>query len=161
MSPLPVLVKPLAERPARAPLLTLQFVGAVAVTLPTALILGQGALRGPTATVGFFTGLAAHAHWRAIELSLSRTALFALWDDLVARSLLASDPDSKGAQPFRYIRLGWGQGHANPRRPLGRYANSSHHQNRLRESSHPVGALPGTATRAASITRAARSVTCG
>jgi len=58
---LPILVKPLAEHPARAPILALQFFGAF--------------------------GLAAYAYWRAIDLSLSRTALFAFWDDLIAMGL--------------------------------------------------------------------------
>jgi hypothetical protein len=84
---LPILVKPLAEHPARAPILALQFLGAVGVALPIALILGEGTLHGPTAIVGFFTGLAAYAYWRAIDLSLSRTALFAFWDDLIAMGL--------------------------------------------------------------------------
>jgi hypothetical protein len=84
---LPILVKPLAEHPARAPILALQFLGAVGLALPAALILGQGTLHGPTAVVGFFTGLAAYAYWRAIDLSLSRTALFAFWDDLIAMGL--------------------------------------------------------------------------
>ena len=84
---LPILVKPFAEHPARAPILALQFLGAVGVALPVALILGQGTLHGPTAVVGFFTGLAAYAYWRAIDLSLSRTALFAFWDDLIAMGL--------------------------------------------------------------------------
>ena len=84
---LPILVKPLAEHPARAPILALQFLGAVGVALPVALILGQGTLHGPIALVGFFTGLAAYAYWRAIDLSLSRTALFAFWDDLIAMGL--------------------------------------------------------------------------
>jgi hypothetical protein len=59
---LPILVKPLAEHPARAPILALQFLGAVGLALPAALILGQGTLHGPTAVVGFFTGLAAYAY---------------------------------------------------------------------------------------------------
>jgi len=84
---LPILVKPLAEHPARAPILALQFLGAVGLAQPAALILGQGTLHGPTAVVGFFTGLAAYAYWRAIDLSLSRTALFAFWDDLIAMGL--------------------------------------------------------------------------
>jgi hypothetical protein len=84
---LPILVKPLAEHPARAPILALQFLGAVGLALPAALILGQGTLHVPVAVVGFFTGLAAYAYWRAIDLSLSRTALFAFWDDLIAIGL--------------------------------------------------------------------------
>jgi hypothetical protein len=84
---LPILVKPLAEHPARAPILAVQFLGAVGLALPTALILGQGTLHVPIAVVGFFTGLAAYAYWRAIDLSLSRTALFAFWDDLIAMGL--------------------------------------------------------------------------
>jgi hypothetical protein len=84
---LPVLVKPLAEHPARAPILALQFLGAVGLALPAALLLGQGTLHVPIAIVGFFTGLAAYAYWRAIDLSLSRTALFAFWDDLIAMGL--------------------------------------------------------------------------
>jgi hypothetical protein len=84
---LPILVKPLAEHPARAPILALQFLGAVGLALPAALILRQGTLHVPIAVVGFFTGLAAYAYWRAIDLSLSRTALFAFWDDLNAMGL--------------------------------------------------------------------------
>ncbi len=84
---LPILVKPLADHPARAPILALQFLGAVGLALPGALILGQGTLHLPIAVVGFFTGLAAYAYWRAIDLSLSRTALFAFWDDLIAMGL--------------------------------------------------------------------------
>jgi hypothetical protein len=84
---LPILVKPLAEHPARAPILALQFLGAVGLALPAAMLLGQGTLHVPIAVVGFFTGLAAYAHWRAIDLSLSRTALFAFWDDLIAMGL--------------------------------------------------------------------------
>ena len=81
---LPILVKPLAEHPARAPILALQFFGAVGLALPAAVVLGQATLHGLIAVVGFFTGLAAYAYWRAIDLSLSRTALFAFWDDLIA-----------------------------------------------------------------------------
>jgi hypothetical protein len=84
---LPLLVKPLAAHPARAPILALQFWGAVALALPAAGLLGQAALHLPIAVVGFFTGLAAYAYWRAIDLSLSRTALFAFWDDLLAMGL--------------------------------------------------------------------------
>jgi hypothetical protein len=84
---LPILVKPLAEHSARAPILALQFFGAVGLALPAALLLGQATLHGPIAVVGFFTGLAAYAYWRAIDLSLSRTALFAFWDDLIAMGL--------------------------------------------------------------------------
>jgi hypothetical protein len=84
---LPILVKPLAEHPARAPILARQFLGAVGLALPAALILGQGTLHVPVAVVGFFTGLAAYAYWRAIDLSLSRTALCAFWDDLIAIGL--------------------------------------------------------------------------
>jgi hypothetical protein len=84
---LPILVKPLAEHPARAPLLALQFAGAVALALPAAVLLGQATLHLPIAIVGFFTGLAAYAYWRAIDLSLSRTALVAFWDDLIAMGL--------------------------------------------------------------------------
>jgi hypothetical protein len=84
---LPILVKPLAEHPARALILALQFFGAVALALPAAVLLGQATLHLPIAVVGFFTGLAAYAYWRAIDLSLSRTALFAFWDDLIAMGL--------------------------------------------------------------------------
>jgi hypothetical protein len=84
---LPLLVKPLAEHPARAPILALQFLGAVGLALPAAVILGQATLHVPIVVVGFFTGLAAYAYWRAIDLSLSRTALFAFWDDLIAMGL--------------------------------------------------------------------------
>jgi hypothetical protein len=84
---LPRLVKPLAAHPARAPLLALPFAGAVALARPAALLLGQATLHLPIAAVGVFTGLAAYAYGRAIDLSLSRTALGACWDDLLAMGL--------------------------------------------------------------------------
>jgi hypothetical protein len=84
---LPRLVKPLAAHPARAPLFALPFAGAVALARPAALLLGQATLHLPIAAVGVFTGLAAYAYGRAIDLSLSRTALGACWDDLLAMGL--------------------------------------------------------------------------
>jgi hypothetical protein len=80
-------VKPLAEHPARTPIFALQFLGAVELVLPAALILGQGTLHVPIAVIGFYTALATYAYWRPIDLILSRTALFAFWDDLIAMGL--------------------------------------------------------------------------
>jgi hypothetical protein len=37
--------------------------------------------------VGFGNGLAAYCYYKAIALSLSRTSLFAFWDDLLAMGL--------------------------------------------------------------------------
>lgn len=37
--------------------------------------------------VGFFNGFGAYCQWRAIDISLSKNALFTFWDDIIAMSL--------------------------------------------------------------------------
>ena len=83
----PLLLKPLVNQYAQATLLLLQFIGCFAVALPLAVVRHQHHLDWRIVAVGFGNGLAAYCYYRAIALSLSRTALFAFWDDLLAMGL--------------------------------------------------------------------------
>jgi hypothetical protein len=83
----PLLLKPLVDRYAQATLLLLQFTGCLAVALPLAVVWHQHQLDWRIVAVGFSNGLAAYCYYKAIALSLSRTALFAFWDDLLAMGL--------------------------------------------------------------------------
>ena len=83
----PLLLKPLVDRYAQATLLLLQFLGCLAVALPLAVVWHQHQLDWRIVAVGFSNGLAAYCYYKAIALSLSRTALFAFWDDVLAMGL--------------------------------------------------------------------------
>jgi hypothetical protein len=83
----PILLKPLADRYAQAPLLLVQFAGCFALALVLAAALGQASPDWTIVAVGGVNGLAAYCYRRAIAISLSRTALFAFWDDLLAMGL--------------------------------------------------------------------------
>ena len=83
----PLLLKPLVDRYAQATLLLLQFLGCLAVALPLAVVWHQHQLDWRIVAAGFSNGLAAYCYYKAIALSLSRTALFAFWDDLLAMGL--------------------------------------------------------------------------
>ena len=84
---IPVLLKPLVERYAQATLLLLQFAVCFGLALTLAVALGQARLDWTIAAVGGANGLAAYCYRKAIAISLSRTALFAFWDDLLAMGL--------------------------------------------------------------------------
>ncbi len=83
----PLLLKPLAGQYAQAKLLLIQFAICFAVALPVAAALGQLQLDWTIVAVGGGNGLAAYCYRQAIAISLSRTALFAFWDDLLAMGL--------------------------------------------------------------------------
>jgi hypothetical protein len=83
----PLLLKPLADQYPQRLLVLLQFAGCFVVALPVALALQQCHLDWRIVAVGFGNGLAAYCYYKAIALSLSRTALFAFWDDLLAMGL--------------------------------------------------------------------------
>jgi hypothetical protein len=83
----PLLVKPLVDRYPQRTLVLLQFAGCFVLALPVALVLQQGHLDWRIVAVGFGNGLAAYCYYKAIAISLSRTALFAFWDDLLAMGL--------------------------------------------------------------------------
>jgi hypothetical protein len=83
----PILLKPLADRYAQAPLLLIQFAGCFALAPALAAALGQASLDWTIVAVGGVNGLAAYCYRQAIAMSLSRTALFAFWDDLLAMGL--------------------------------------------------------------------------
>jgi hypothetical protein len=55
--------------------------------LPLAVVWHQHQLDWRIVAVGFSNGLAAYCYYKAIALSLTRTALFAFWDDLLAMGL--------------------------------------------------------------------------
>ena len=83
----PLLSKPLVDTYPQRTVVLLQFAGCFAGALPLALALHQ--LHGDwrIVAVGVGNGLAAYCYYKAIALSLSRTALFAFWDDLLAMGL--------------------------------------------------------------------------
>jgi hypothetical protein len=83
----PLLLKPLVDQYAQATLLLLQFVGCLVVALPLAVVWHQHQLDWRIVAVGFSNGFAAYCYYKAIALSLSRTALFAFWDDVLAMGL--------------------------------------------------------------------------
>jgi hypothetical protein len=83
----PLLLKPLVDQYAQTTLLVLQFMICFAVTLLTAVALHQLHLDWRIVAVGVGNGLAAYCYYHAITISLSRTALFAFWDDLLAMGL--------------------------------------------------------------------------
>src|SRR5919199_5905086 len=83
----PLLLKPLVDQYAQATLLLLQFVVCFAVALLVAVAFHQGHLDWRIVAVGCGNGLAAYCYYKAIALSLSRTALFAFWDDVLAMGL--------------------------------------------------------------------------
>src|SRR5918912_838602 len=79
----PLSLKPLVDQYAQATLLLLQFVLCFAVALLVAVAFKQFHLDWRLVAVGFGNGLAAYCYYQAITISLSRTALFAFWDDLL------------------------------------------------------------------------------
>jgi hypothetical protein len=83
----PLLLKPIVATYTQAKLLLLQFAVCFAVALPVAVALHQHRLDWSIVAVGCGNGLAAYCYRKAITLSLSRTALFAFWDDLIAMGL--------------------------------------------------------------------------
>jgi hypothetical protein len=83
----PLLLKPIVAQYTQAKLLLLQFAVCFAVALPLAVALHQHRLDWSIVAVGCGNGLAAYCYRKAIAISLSRTALFAFWDDLIAMGL--------------------------------------------------------------------------
>jgi hypothetical protein len=68
----PILLKPLVDRYAQAPLLLVQFAGCFALALVLAAALGQASLDWTIVAVGGVNGLAAYCYRQAIAISLSR-----------------------------------------------------------------------------------------
>jgi hypothetical protein len=83
----PLLSKPLVDTHPQRTVVLLQFAGCLAVALPLALARHQLQVDWRMVAVGFGNGLAAYCYYKAIAMSLSRTALFAFWDDLLAMGL--------------------------------------------------------------------------
>ena len=82
----PILLKPMVDKYPHSMMLFLQFVCCFAVALPVAA-LNQHRVDWMIVAVGFINGLAAYCYRKAITMSLSRTALLAFWDDLLAMGL--------------------------------------------------------------------------
>jgi hypothetical protein len=83
----PILLKPLVDRYAQATLLPLQFAECGVGALALAAALGELHPDWMIIAVGTANGLAAYCYRQAIAISLSRTSLFAFWDDLLAMGL--------------------------------------------------------------------------
>jgi hypothetical protein len=83
----PILLKPMVDKYPHTTMLFLQFVCCFAVALPVAAALNQHRVDWMIMAVGFVNGLAAYYYRKAITMSLSRTALLAFWDDLLAMGL--------------------------------------------------------------------------
>jgi hypothetical protein len=83
----PLVVKPLVDTYPQRILVLLQFAGCFGLALPVALALQQLHIDWRIVAVGLGNGLAAYCYYKAIAISLSRTALFAFWDDLLAMGL--------------------------------------------------------------------------
>ena len=83
----PLVAKPLVDTYPPRTVVLLQFAGCWAGALLLALALQQLHFDWRMAAVGFGNGLAAYCYYKAIAISLSRTALFAFWDDLLAMGL--------------------------------------------------------------------------
>jgi hypothetical protein len=73
----PLLVKPLVDMYPQRILILLQFAGCFALALLVALAFQQLHIDWRIVAVGFGNGLAAYCYYKAIAISLSRTALFA------------------------------------------------------------------------------------
>jgi hypothetical protein len=84
---IPILLKPIVDKYPHTTMLLLQFVCCFAVALPVAVALNQHRIDWMIVAVGFVNGLAAYCYRKAITISLSRTALLAFWDDLLAMGL--------------------------------------------------------------------------
>jgi hypothetical protein len=83
----PLFAKPLVDTYPQRTVVLLQFAGCFTVALPLALAFHQLQVDWRMVAVGFGNGFAAYCYYKAIALSLSRTALFAFWDDLLAMGL--------------------------------------------------------------------------
>lgn len=83
----PVQVKRIVGQHSRTQRLVWQFSFCAAAAILYALVRRELTVTALTLTIfafGLFNGFATYCHWRAIDLSLSRTALFTYWDDLIA-----------------------------------------------------------------------------
>jgi hypothetical protein len=83
----PLFAKLLVDTYPQRTIVLLQFTGCWAAALPLALAFHQLHVDWRIVAVGFGNGLAAYCYYKAIAISLSRTALFAFWDDLLAMGL--------------------------------------------------------------------------
>jgi hypothetical protein len=84
---IPILLKPIVDKYPHSTMLFLQFMFCFVATLPVAVALNQHRVDWTIVAVGFVNGLAAYCYRKAIAMSLSRTALLAFWDDLLAMGL--------------------------------------------------------------------------
>lgn len=86
----PMLIKRIATKPSRTRSLVWQYFFAASFAMITALIFGAELRDGRlllVAVIGMFNAFACYCHWRAVDISLSRTSLFTQADDLICLAL--------------------------------------------------------------------------
>src|SRR3989344_4543436 len=82
----PYIQKHMTGKPTRLKIFTIQFVAAFIIATVLALALGQYDVSTMTLAVSamaFVNCFGAYCQWRAIDISLSRNALFTIWDDII------------------------------------------------------------------------------
>lgn len=83
---IPIINKRMTGKPARLKIFTTTFVSAFAISTLLALSLGSWQLNVMTIAVSamaFVNCFGGYCQWRAIDISLSRNALFTIWDDII------------------------------------------------------------------------------
>ena len=86
----PTLIKKIATAPSRTRSLTWQYFFSAILALSVALFAGANLWEQrviAVAVIGAFNAFACYCHWRAVNISLSRTSLFTQADDLICLAL--------------------------------------------------------------------------
>ena len=86
----PALIKKIATAPSRTRALVWQYFFSAILALTVALIADANLLEkrmAAVAIIGAFNAFACYCHWRAVDISLSRTSLFTQADDLICLAL--------------------------------------------------------------------------
>ncbi len=86
----PALIKKIATAPSRTRSLVWQYFFSAVFALSIALIAGANLWETrviAVAIIGAFNAFACYCHWRAVDISLSRTSLFTQADDLICLAL--------------------------------------------------------------------------
>jgi hypothetical protein len=86
----PIILKANVGLPSRTKRFALQFLFCMILAVITANIISPLTINRATAVIfvlGLMNGIAAYAQWKAIDISLSKNALFTFWDDIIAMGL--------------------------------------------------------------------------
>lgn len=87
---IPIMMKKLTSSPSRARKIVLQFGACAVFSTLLVLITGENIATPTTllvALVGVANSFGAYSHWRAVDISLSKTALFTQFDDILSIAL--------------------------------------------------------------------------